>query len=208
MYKYTVALLGIMAILSAAYSSSAQQAEAPVYHDGDWWRIKIDTVRPLGVSVSRPQFGGFPEYIVRFESGNPKVFGVRGEVSKELDAPPIASVVLGKSGWCGELVKFPVRVGLTWSDRFQYQRPRGSIRWEQGRYEVQAWEKIKTAKGEFDGFKLTVTVTAGTGPTRKMPLYRLTTYYYVPEVKAIVSFQDEGTETNVVSTLVDFNVSK
>jgi len=208
MYKFTVALLGIMMNLVASGSSSAQQADAPVYRDGDWWRIKIDTVRPTGTSISGPQFGGFPEYIVRFESGNPKVFGIRDELSKELDAPPIASVVLGKTGWRGDLVKFPVRVGLTWSDQFKFQ-PRGvPMRWEQGRYEVQAWEKIKTPRGEFDAFKITMTMTVPTGPKSKGTSSRITTYYYVPEVKAIVSFHEEGSETNVVSTLVDFNVSK
>ena len=66
--------------------TSAQQTDVPVYREGDWWRIKIDIVRPTGTSISGPQFGGFPEYVVRFESGSPKVFGVRGEISKELDA--------------------------------------------------------------------------------------------------------------------------
>ncbi len=197
-----------MVIFSAPYSSGAQQADAPVYRDGDWWRIKIDTVRPTGTSISGPQFGGFPEYIVRFESGNPKVLGIRGELSKELDAPPIASVVLGRTGWRGELLKFPVRVGVTWSDQFQFQ-PRGvPMRWEQGRYEVQAWEKIKTPRGEFDAFKITMTMTVPSGPKGKGTSSRITTYYYVPEVKAIVSFHEEGSDTNVVSTLVDFNVSK
>jgi hypothetical protein len=197
-----------MMILSAPGSSSAQLADAPVYRDGDWWRIKIDTVRPTGVSISGPQFGGFPEYIVRFESGNPKVFGIRGELFKEIDAPPIASVVLGKSGWRGELLKFPVRVGVTWSDQFQFQ-PRGlPMRWEQGRYEVQAWEKIKTPRGEFDAFKITMTMTVPTGPKSKGSSNRITTYHFAPEVKAIVSFQEEGSETNVVSTLVEFNVGK
>jgi hypothetical protein len=203
MHKFTVALLGIMMNLVAPGSSSAQQADVPVYRDGDWWRVKIDTVRPTGTSISGPQFGGFSEYIVRFESGNPKVFGVRGELSKELDARPIAAVVLGKPGWRGELIKFPVSVGLTWSDQFKFQ-PRGlPMRWEQARYEVQAWEKIKTPRGEFDGFKITMSFTVKKGTSS-----RATTYYYVPEVKAIVSFHEEGSDTNVVSTLVDFNVSK
>jgi len=205
--KFTVALLGVILSLCNPDSSSAQRTDAPVYREGDWWRIKIDTVRPTGTSISGPQFGGFPEYIVRFESGNPKVFGVRGEISKELDAPPIVSVVLGKSGWRGELIKFPVSVGVTWTDQFQFQ-PRGlPTRWEQGRYQVQAWEKIKTLRGEFDAFKITMTMTVPSGPKSKGTSSRITTYYYVPEVKAIVSFQEEGSETNVVSTLVDFNVS-
>lgn len=208
MYKYTVALLGLMAILSAPYSSTAQQAEAPLYRDGDWWRIKVDTVRPTGVSVSGPQFGGFPEYIVKIESGNAKVFGMRGEASKELDAPPIVSLVLGKPGWRGELIKFPVRVGLSWSDRFQFE-PRGlPMRWEQGRFEVQAWEKVNTPKGEFEAFKIVMTMTVPTGPKSKGVSQRTTTYYYAPEVKAIVSFHEQGSETNIVSSLVEFNLSK
>lgn len=208
MYKYTVALLGLMAILSAPYSSTAQQAEAPLYRDGDWWRIKVDTVRPTGVSISGPQFGGFPEYIVKIESGNAKVFGMRGEASKELDAPPIVSLVLGKPGWRGELIKFPVRVGLSWSDRFQFE-PRGlPMRWEQGRFEVQAWEKVNTPKGEFEAFKIVMTMTVPTGPKSKGVSQRTTTYYYAPEVKAIVSFHEQGSETNIVSSLVEFNLSK
>ena len=203
-----LSILVVVTLLTVAVMTEAQQADAPVYRDGDWWRIKIDTVRPTGTSISGPQFGGFPEYIVRFESANPKVFGIRGELSKELDAPPIVSVVLGRTGWRGELVKFPVRVGLTWSDQFQFQ-PRGlPMRWEQGRYEVQAWEKIKTPRGEFDAFKIAMTTTVPTGPKSKGTSSRITTYYYVPEVKAIVSFQEEGSETNVISTLVDFNVGK
>jgi len=203
-----VSILVFAVMLSVRLKAEAQLADAPVYRDGDWWRIKIDTVRPTGTSIGGPQFGGFPEYIVRFESASPKVFGIRGEISKELDAPPIVSVVFGRTGWRGELVKFPVRVGLTWSDQFQFQ-PRGlATRWEQGRYEVQAWEKIKTPRGDFDAFKITMTMTAPTGPRSKGTSSRITTYYYAPEVKAIVSFQEEGSETNVVSALVDFNVSK
>lgn len=208
MSRYAVVLLEILAFLSIAYLSSAQQAEAPVYRDGDWWRIKVGTVRPAGVSISGPQLGGFPEYIVKFEAGSQKVFGIRGEMSKELDAPPIIALVLGKSGWRGELVKFPVRVGLSWSDRFQFQ-PRGlPSRWEQGRYEVQAWEKIKTPKGEFEAFRIIMTMAVPTGPKSEGTSNRTTTYYCAPGVKAIVSFNEEGSETNVLSTLVEFNVGK
>jgi hypothetical protein len=207
MFKYTVALLGTIALLSVPHISNAQQAQAPVYQDGDWWRIKVETVRPTGVSISGPQFGGFSEYIVKVESGSPKVFGISGEVSKELDAPPIVSLVLGKPGWRGELIKFPVRVGLSWSDRFQFQ-PRGlPMRWEEGRYEVQAWEKIKTPKGEFEAFKIVMTMGVPTGPKSKGTSNRTTTYYYAPEAKAIVSFREDGTETKVVSKLIEFNVS-
>lgn len=123
-----LSILVVAVLLAVGVIAQAQQADAPVYRDCDWWRIKIDTVRPTGTSISGPQFGGFSEYIVRFESANPKVFGIRGELSKKLDAPPIVSVVLGRTGWRGELVKFPVRVGLTWSDQYQFQPHRLPMR--------------------------------------------------------------------------------
>jgi len=208
MYKYAVALLGIMSILLAPYSSNAQQADAPVYRDGDWWRIKLEVTRPTGVSVGGPQLGGFPEYRVQINSGKATVIGIRGEETKELDAPPIISLVLGKSGWRGELLRFPLRVGLTWTDRFQFQPPGTQTRWEEGRYEVQGWEKIHTPRGEFDAFKIGMQMTTPTGPRGKGTAVRTSTYYYAPAVKAIVSFTGEGDAPATTSTFVDFSLSQ
>jgi hypothetical protein len=186
----------------------AQQAEAPVYKEGDWWRVKVDVARPTGVSTSGPQLGGFPEYIVKVESGNPKVFGIRDDLSKELNAPAIVSLVLGKAGWKGELLRFPMRVGLTWSDRFQFQ-PRGAqVRWEEGRYEVHAWEKTRTPKTDVDAFKIVMTMSVPTGPKGRGSAPRTSTYYYAPDIKAIVSFSEDGTEAAVNAWLVEFNVTR
>lgn len=208
MSKFLVALAGFVSSFLVPLPSFAQQADAPAYKDGDWWRIKLEVARPTGVSVGGPQLGGFPEYRVQINSGKAIVVGIRGEETKELDAPPIVSLVLGKSGWRGELLRFPLRVGLAWTERFQLQ-PRGAqTRWEEGRYEVQAWEKMKMPKGEFDAFKIVMLMNAPTGPKGKGTAARTTTYYYAPEIKAIVSFREEGLEAAVTSTLVEFNVSK
>jgi hypothetical protein len=190
-------------------ASKAQQAEAPVYKDGDWWRVKVDVVRPPGVSIAGPQLGRFPEYIVKFESGGPKVIGVEGNESKETNSPSTIALVLGRTGWRGDLLRFPMHVGLTWSDRFQFQ-PRGlQMRWEEGRYEVQSWERIKTAKGEFDAFKLVMTMSVPKGTKARGPSeVRPHTYYYAPDIKAIVSFHEAGTEVSLTSTLIDFNLAK
>lgn len=189
--------------------SKAQQAEAPVYKDGDWWRVKVDVVRPPGVSIAGPQLARFPEYIVKFESGGPKAIGVEGNEFKETKSPSTIALVLGRTGWRGELLRFPMYVGLTWSDRFQFQ-PRGlQSRSEEGRYEVQSWERIKTAKGEFHVFKLVMTVNIPRGPKPQAPTeVRPHTYYYAPDIKAIVSFHEAGTEVSLTSTLVDFDLVK
>ncbi len=201
MFRSTIALLGSVTLLLIAYSSHAQQAEAPVYKDGDWWRVKVDVVRPPGVSIAGPQVGGFPEYICKFEAGEPKVIGIKGSESKETNSPSTIAFVLGRTGWRGDLVRFPMRVGLTWSDRFQFQ-PRGlPMRSEEGRYEVQSWEKIKTPKGEFNAFKLVMIMSAPKG-------LQTTTYYYAPDIKAITFFNVAGTDVSLTSTLIDYNLSK
>lgn len=200
------ALAGIVTALFIPFISYAQQADAPVYKDGDWWRIRLEVARPTGVSVAGPQLGGFPEYRVQINSGKATVLGIRGAESKELDAPAIVALVLGKSGWRGELLRFPLRVGLTWTDRFQFQPPGAQARWEEGRYEVQGWEKINTPRGEFDAFKIGMQMTAPTGPKGKGTAVRTSTYYYAPAAKAIVSFTGEGDAPATTSTLVDFNV--
>jgi hypothetical protein len=205
MFRSTIALLGILTLFLIAYSSHAQQAEAPLYKDGDWWRVKVNVVRPPGVSIAGSQAGGFPEYIIKFESGEPKVIGIEGSKSKETNSPSAIGFVLGRTGWRGDLLRFPMRVGLTWSDRFQFQ-PRGlQMRSEEGRYEVQSWEKIKTPKGEFNAFKLVMIMSVTKGRT---PELRTTTYYYAPDIKAIISYNEAGTEVSLTSTLIDYNLSK
>jgi hypothetical protein len=95
MFRPALGLMGIL-ILLLVNSSHAQQAKAPVYKDGNWWRVKVDVVRPAGVSVSGPQAGRFPEYIVKFESGGPKVIGIEGNESKETNSPSTIAMVLGQ----------------------------------------------------------------------------------------------------------------
>jgi hypothetical protein len=206
MYGTILALLAMFAVLSAPVISRAQQAGAPSYADGDWWRVKVDVVRPPGVSVGGPQFGGFPEYRVEISAGKPTVFGIRGDDTKALNAPSIVALVLGKSGWRGELLRFPLRVGLQWTDQFQVQ-PRGvQTSSVEGRYEIQSWEKISAGKGDFDAFKIVMNATGPSGPKGKGRTIRTYTYYYAPAIKAIVSLKEDGPEVAVTSMLIDFNV--
>ena len=209
MFRPALPLIGILTFLLVPYSSPAQQAEAPVYKDGDWWRVKVDVVRPAGVSVSGDVLERFPEYIVKFESNQPKVFGVQGNESKEVNSQAVTALVLGRPPWLGEMLRFPLRVGLTWSDRVKFQPPGTQMRWEEGRYEVQAWEKIKTPKGEFDAFKIVMTMSVPKGTKPWVPAeVRTRTYYYAPDVKAIASYHASGTEVSVASTLIDFKLAQ
>lgn len=102
-----------------------------------------------------------------------------------------------------------MRVGSSWSDQFQDQ-PRGfQSRWQEGRYQVEAREKVTTPKGEFVAFKLIMTMNVPIGPK---PLarteVRTNTYYYAPDVEAIVSFHEAWTDGSLTSTLIDFSLAK
>lgn len=188
----------------------AQEAEAPAYKDGDWWRVKVEVARPPGVSVGGPQLGGFPEYLVRVENGKFKVFGIREDQRKEIDSATIVSLVLGRPGWRGDLLKFPMRLGLSWSAQFPLQLP-GLTRQETAQYEIQSWEKVKTLKGEFEAFKILMTVAERTGRVGRLP-GRAITYYYSPQIKAIVYLREESppktAEALTTSSLVDFHGSQ
>jgi len=200
--------MGILIVLLQPYLLYAQLVEAPVYKDGDWWRVKVNVVRPTGISVAGPVLESFPEYIVRFESNKPKVFGIQGNQTLEIDLPLIIPLVLGGPGWLGDLLRFPMRVGLNWSDRVKFQPPGMKMRLEEAKYEIQAWEKIKTLKGDFDAFKLVMNMSVPRGPKGISSLVRTRTYYYAPDVKAIVSLQTAETEARVASTLIDFSLAK
>ena len=201
-------LTALLLLPILASGPHAQQADAPVYRDGDWWHVKVEAKRPVGVSVEGPQLGGFPEYLVSAEKGTFKIFGVRGEQQKELDGSTIVSVLLGKPGWRGELLRFPMHVGLSWSAQFPLQVP-GVQRQESAQYEVQAWEKVKTLKGEFDAFKILMHIPERTGRVGTLP-GRAITYYYSPQASAIVYLREESppkaAEALTTSTLVDFYV--
>lgn len=192
------------------YLLHGQQVEAPAYKDGDWWRVKVEVARPAGVAVAGSQLGGFPQYLVRVDGGKFKVFGIREAQHKEIDSATITSVVLGKPDWRGDLLKFPMRVGLSWSAQFPLQMP-GIQRQELAQYEVQAWEKVKTLKGEFEAFKILMTVAERTGRVGRLP-GRAISYYYSPLVKAVIYLREESppkaAEALTTSTLVDFHVSQ
>jgi hypothetical protein len=208
MSRLAAVLAGLLSCFLAPLISFAQQADAPMYQEGDWWRVKIEVARPEGVSVAGAQLGGFPEYRVQIDSGKERVFGLRGDMSKEVEAPAIVSLVLGKKGWLGELLRFPLRVGSSWTEQFQFQPPGTLVTWQNGRYEVQSWEKILTPNGESDAFKIVMNMNIPTGPKGKGTRIQTSTYYYSPAAKAIISFRQDGGQAAVKSSLVEANVSR
>lgn len=193
-------------LVSSAFSQ--EHVPAPVYRDGDWWRVKFETWRPTGISVSGACSEAYGEYLVKIDGGEPKVFGIKGDQPEEIDCPSIVSQVLGITKSGDILLKFPMRLGLAWSGNFY--RSIAGLRgaWVDAQYEVQSWEKITTPKGTFEAYKIVKTITGRqfTGPGPSSP--QIWTYYYSPQLKAIIYYGTEAATFKGTSTLVDFNVSQ
>jgi len=65
-------------------------------------------------------------------------------------------------------------------------------------------EKVKTAKGEFDAFRLVMNMIVPKAPPLQTTEFRTHTYFYAPETKAIVSYQELGSQV----TLTSFNLAQ
>jgi len=175
-------------------SSNAQQVETPVYRDGDSWRVKVD-VSHSGISRSGRCEEMYSEYLVKIENGKLKVYV--SKTQETIDCPAITSQLLDKGEDRGFL-KFPLRVGTSWS--FQYQRGSpGTSRaaWVTAETKVSAWEKVKTEKGELEAYKIERAIGSDTE-----------TYWYAPAAKAIVLFDRKTARVQRRVTLVDFNVKE
>ena len=192
-------------LLMFAHVLQGQQAEAPVYKGGDWWRVKVALLwvkAPPQARVSEPCFTAYSEYLVKMDARELKVFGAKtlleGEQLEEINCPAIISNVLAKSK---EDLKFPLSVDLQFPMRvgFTWPSPIAPVT-----YKVQSWEKIKTPKGEFGAFRILRTDSPG------WKLGRPATYYYSPEVKAIVYSREQAEESGylLIYSLIDFHLNK
>jgi hypothetical protein len=168
--------------------SYAQGVEAPVYRDGDRWRIKQEVSR-VGFDVSGTCTQAYAEYMVRIVGGKPKVFGLARDTEAAIECPLISGLLFGAAD-----LKFPLDVGSSWSDRRSRQVPGMKLRWIDYQHKVTSREKIKTLKGDFDAFKIVKSFLLSPPPGKGMyPHWQPQTYYYAPSVKAIVQYraQDE-----------------
>ncbi len=199
MYNIAVKLISVLLIFLLPYTVYGQQAEAPVYEDGDWWRVKVEFEHLAGFSRSSC-FEDYPEYLVKIEQGKTKVYGLIGTFQEEIDCPRIANEVLGKGPSGQEMgqgptdrLKFPLSLGDSWSSTMIGETV---DRTYPTSHEVLAWEKVRTPIGVFDAFK--IRLDWANTPTA--------TYYYAPKAKAIVRLNREVWALKRTVTLVDSNL--
>lgn len=191
-----------LAILFVPSHAPSQQAAEPKYKHGDWWRVKTE----YEAKVSSRNVGcqdSFKEWVVRIdEKGLALLYGADGGKEVGATCDSVLGWVFGvnESKW----LKFPLSVGQTWVHRYERRMGRQTI-WVEPQYKVAAWEKIQTAKGTFEAFK--IAGSAQWVSPRGDQLFNNWTEYYAPAVKAIIFYDSETVATKRKVMLVDFNVS-
>jgi hypothetical protein len=200
MKKLVESLMVALCLFVPFQISYGQQAETPVYKDGDWWRVKVETVFKPGVSRSGRCDESYPEYLVKIDQGKPMVFSVSGNKEGEIDCPTIVNELLNVGQEAGRYLKFPLALNSTWRFQGTGQGPRGPIRFDEN-HKVLAWEKVQGSKGELDAFKIEASYATRGGDA-------LTAYYYSPKAKCIVSFKLSTPAVDRTVTLADFSLAQ
>ena len=181
----------------------APVVKAPVYKDGDWWKVKTERNGRGGLTC---RFH-YSDYLLEIQEGKPKLYGINGTNKEESDCRRIKDQILGK---ITRKLKFPLRVGNRWDHNFlwdvwlQYYTSRIRVK-----YEVLGWERVQIPRGVFEAFKIS---SYATGKSKNAYNQQIETYYYSPKVKAIIlhkhiRLRNSQYDRDTTSTVVDFNVS-
>ncbi len=178
-------MLMLLVGLLGSEALAQESAPAPVFKDGDTWRINIS--RMGQVSSTTDQNEGIYELV--FTQGKVKVFAVDGDQKKELEIQPDSTAetllgVVGKSERRPDL-KFPLTMGKKWDYQF-INKPAGARQEQRRAVEVAVvgQEQITVPAGSFKVFKLVRTEQWSVGRTGVNT--STSTFYYSPETKSIV----------------------
>ena len=184
-------------------TSPAPVVKAPVYKNGDWWKVKMEWKGRLGSGCA----GTYSDYLLEIQEGKPKVYGINGANKEEFDCPGVTDRVLGK---ITRKLQFPLRVGNQWTHRYKWViSSKYDFGWKTVEYEVLGWEKVQTPRGAFEAFKLSSYTTSR---TPNAYIDDKETYYFSPKVKAIIlikriRLRNGQYDRDATNTIVDFNVS-
>ncbi len=193
MGKIATILAALSCMVVLVQTAYGQQAEAPAYKDGDWWKFQAEREQRGG--VTKAGACQYPEYLVAIEQGQPTVYGMSGDEKTKVDCPVVTGTFLNIPSELGYL-KFPLSVNATWTTK-QFYTPAGARNgfWLNWNTKVISFEKIKTEKQELSAFKIERTAPAATE-----------TYFYSPQIKAIVRYELTTQTRTTKVALIDFNV--
>ena len=158
MKNVSATLTVVLVALFVPWLAYSQEAKAPVYKDGDWWKIKYKVTHG---SVPRYCIFKYSEYVVKIVKGKAKVYRVQGTSQKRLGCSKVRHDLMGTANEYDEYAKslrFPLDVGKNWKKRISREMGRRT-KWIDQKVKVLGLEKVQLAGGEVEAYKLTRSYT-------------------------------------------------
>jgi len=176
-------------LILAANSLAQEQTPAPLYREGDVW---VFNVADKGLTQSTKGLDG--NYKVVYKGSKFTVgFPGREKPPTKLDLSELRRM-LDEPNEKKQLLQFPLYVGKKWTTAYEAEDASSRVIRRNGETNVTGTEQISTPAGTFRVFKIERYET-GIKNKKKGGNERATyTYYYSPEVRAIVklSYEREG----------------
>lgn len=179
-------------------ASNLEQAEAPVYKDGESWTYRVNNKLYSG---SRSDLLEDGDYEITVQEGKRRIFYLDGGQKSDASNPGVLNLMLPtKRSTEGEtqFFQFPLTVGKKWTAKY-YHKP--AKRWITAENSVSGIETVITPAGSFPAFKIErqVFIAAGwiyRGTTHTQWTY---TYFYSPQTRSILKYhyQSESAEGGV-----------
>jgi hypothetical protein len=179
---FTIILTGFFSwnTLKAA-DSPAPIADQPKYAAGDYWVFMKDQ----GEQAQDDNVEAAADFRITFVSQEGDVYNFLKNGSTPFKKDKFLTLITGKSkGFPGPILRFPLKVGKSWSYDYQGVRYAKSAPMT-AKYHVEAYEQITVPAGTFWAYKVECSrgynakgVTAST--------YANKTYWYAPAPKTII----------------------
>jgi hypothetical protein len=179
--------LSMTAILVTGQISFAETVPAPVFNEGDTWRVNIN--RKGQIASSSEQLTGL--YELAFSQGKLKLYEVNGGQKAELEIKPDGPTegllaLVGQSEQRPSL-RFPLSVGQKWTYEYKTRPP--GIKQDQNRsveVHVVGMEQVTIPAGSFKTYKLVRTENWQRAGRQTGWNTATTTYFYSPDTRSIV----------------------
>jgi len=214
MKSHALSFVATLVLFLSANFVLAQEADKPTYKDGEWWKVKLERNLLEGVSSTNCQ-SRYSELMIKKENEKFNLYGVNGTNLELMECPVIVARFLGfvpeaqredferysSTATQYELVQFPLNVGKHWNNKIKRVNRRGKVSWSDIDYKVLSWDKVQSAKGEIEAFKIQLTWMGNAGQNSQ-------TYLYSPAIKGNVSFEIKTAESRLHyrHTLIDWKV--
>ena len=164
--------------------SYAQQADKPVFKDGDTWQFNVTEKDFVGSSSENLQ----GVYEINYSGGGVKIFSVSNGQKTEIASKGPAKQLLNLLGLFEDRpdLKFPLKVGEKWTYDYDYsQRGSGKSRSASVEIKVAGAEEVSVPAGKFTAFKL-VKEELRAGGRKGSGQTASTTYFYSADTRSII----------------------